>query len=100
MKQLKMFFNGNDWIAANDLPHAVRLWNDMTGENWLDDYESLDDWDSFDDDTVIEFWYEDLPNKFPDGSIVIEKDGLYGVQAEAGVWARWADKPGFVASFE
>lgn len=94
--KLKIFYNGNDNIAAESEADAIAVWEDWNGELWFTEDHEDEEWSERIPDalTVITFDDpDDMLKAMPIGAEIIQRfeNGAGRVRA---TWQAWADKGG------
>ena len=61
MTELDIYFNENDWVVAESAEDAVKVWNEFVGDDYLESYGDLEDWQKVDRFTMFSITQEETP---------------------------------------
>lgn len=90
---LQFYFNGTDVVIAANEQDAIAIWEEQTGESWLED--EYDPFELLTSDIIRVIWVDEEPKEQdvpPDGWIEMTNDGgYYQVAAPS---KRWIEKCG------
>jgi hypothetical protein len=94
---LQVYYNGSDWVIAESVEDAIKVWEETTGDKWAD-YASEEDPDEWTLDNrkswSINFEDEDDARKYaPNGGVIIHADEKDYFRVEA-FQEQWIDKQG------
>lgn len=92
MSELKIYFNGEEWVIAKSPQHAIEEWNDAIGDDYIgNEYGDLDSWSVWDRDQFsMLIWDHDLDRSEWDDRFKInrhcDEKGLYKILGDTSSW--------------
>lgn len=97
MSELKIYFNGEEWVIARSPQHAIEEWNEMMGDDYIEnEYGDLDSWSVWDREKFsFLVWESDLDrSEWDDRFKVLPHRADQGLWKILGDVSSWIDKEG------